>query len=418
MSQTRKVKVFALLVTVYLAATQILCAEENPASKGSGREIPGIVTSAELKQEIDIKLARVQEFLKQQNLGGVLLTRVNNYSWMTAGLGDNHIVITSEVGFVSLLILRDGRKFAIASHAEMPRVMAEDLAGMDYEPREYFWYEEQATPSRRLEIIKEITQGLEIGTDVPLPGMRLIDAEFAPRRYQLTESEIKKYHWLGRNTTEAVNAVCRKLQRGMTEREIEAMSSDELMRRGIRPTVLLMGADERLTNFFHHTPSDHKLERFIFVNVCARKWGLIISVGRYIHFGALPEDVKKHMRASAEISARLQAGSKPGVKVADLFGMAEKWYAERGFADGWKPIHMGGAIGYAEREWVAYPGSPEIIHENQAFAWNPFIRGTLSFDTIIVRGDHIENISSTPGWPSITITVGGKPYTMPDILVR
>jgi antitoxin VapB len=300
----------------------------------------------------------------------------------------------------------------------MPRVMAEDLAGLGYEPHEFFWYEENSNPSRRMEIIKEFTRGLEIGTDVPLPGMRMIDAEFAPLRYQLTESEIKKYRWLGRNTTEAVNAVCRKLQIGMTERQIEAMASDELMRRGIRPTVLLMGADERMTNFFHHTPSDHKLKKFIFVNVCARRWGLIISVGRYAHFGPLPEDVKQHMRDSAEISARLQAGSRPGVKVADLFGMAEKWYAERGFADGWKPIHMGGAIGYAEREWVAYPGSAEIIHENQAFAWNPFIRGTLSFDTIIVRADHIENISSTPDWPSMTITVGGKPYTMPDSLVR
>jgi antitoxin VapB len=387
-------------------------------AEGGGRDIPGVATSIELKQEIDLKLARVQSFLAQQNLGGVLLTRVNNYSWMTAGLGDNHIIITSEVGAVSLLILRDGRKFAIASHAEMPRVMAEDLPGMGYEPREFLWYEEQATPNRRLEIIREIAQGQEIGTDVPLPGMRLVDAEFAPLRYQLTESEIKKYRWLGRNTTEAVNAVCRKLQRGMTEREIEAMVSDELMRRGIRPTVLLMGADQRLSRFFHHTPSDNKLDKFIFVNVCARKWGLVISVGRYVYFGTPPEDLRKHMRASAEISARLQANSRPGVKVADLFEMAKKWYAERDFPDGWKPIHMGGAIGYAEREWLAVPGSAETIHESQAFAWNPFVRGTLSFDTIIVHADQIENISSTPDWPAMTITVDGKPYRMPDILVR
>jgi antitoxin VapB len=420
MPQSLRARAYLLSLTIPVAVSGILSAQVSPAAKGAEMDIDiaGIVTSAELKQEIDEKLARVQNFLRQQNLGGVLLTRVNNYSWMTAGLGDNHIVITSEVGAVSLLILRDGRKFVVASHAEMPRVMAEDLAGQGYDPHEFLWYAERTTPDRRLEIIREIAQGQQIGTDVPLPGMQLIDAEFAPLRYQLTESEIKKYRWLGRNTTKAVNAVCRKLRRGMTEREIEALASDELMRRGIRPTVLLMGADARLSRFFHHTPSDLQLDRFIFVNVCARKWGLVISVGRYVHFGPPSEELTEHIRASAEISARLQAHSRPGVKVADLFEMAKKWYAEQGYADGWKPIHMGGAIGYAEREWVAFPGSPETIHERQAFAWNPFIRGTLSFDTIIVHGDHIENISSTPDWPAMTIPVDGKSYKMPNILVR
>jgi antitoxin VapB len=414
MIPVRQAGICVLLAAAVLAGPGARAEGESAAD----RAIPGIVSSAEIRQELLEKQARVQAFLRQQNLGGVLLARVNNYSWLTAGLGDSHIVITSEVGVVSLLILRDGRRFAIASHAEMPRVMAEDLAGLGYEPREFFWYEEHARSNRRLEIIQELTQGLEIGSDVPLPGARSIDAAFAPLRYALTESEIKKYRWLGRNTIEALKTVCQNLQVGMTERQIEAMASDELMRRGIRPTVLLIGADERLDRFFHHTPSDHKLKKFIFVNVCARRWGLVVSVGRYVHFSPLPEHVKREMRASAEICARLQAGSKPGVKASELFAQAERWYAEHGFPDEWKPIHMGGAIGYAEREWVGHPASTEIIQDNQAFAWNPFVRGKLSFDTILVRGNRIENLTATPDWPSLTILVNGVPWVMPDMLVR
>src|SRR5271168_4804934 len=72
---------------------------------------PSPVTRQDLMGEIDIKMNRVQNFLRAQNLAGILLTRVNNFSWITAGIADNEIVITSEVGAASLLVMNDGRKY-------------------------------------------------------------------------------------------------------------------------------------------------------------------------------------------------------------------------------------------------------------------------------------------------------------------
>jgi len=71
---------------------------------------PDPVTRKELLAEIDIKMNRVQNFLREQHLAGILLTRVNSFSWMTAGIADNEIVITSEVGAASLLVMNDGHK--------------------------------------------------------------------------------------------------------------------------------------------------------------------------------------------------------------------------------------------------------------------------------------------------------------------
>jgi Xaa-Pro dipeptidase len=373
------------------------------------------VTRAELMTEIQAKLQRVRDFLVQQQLAGVLLSRVDNFSWVTAGIADNHIVITSEVGAASLLVMRDGRKFVLANNSEMPRLLREDLTALGYEPKSYPWYDEKRA---RLEAVAEIAHGRPVGTDVPDGHLRAVGDGFASLRYQLTDSEIKKYRSVGRSASEAVAAVCRTLSPGVSEREMEAMASSELMRRGLRPTVLLMGVDHRVYDYHHHSPTDLRLSKYAIVNVCARRWGLVASVARFVHFGPLEPELKSKLQAAMLISAKYEAHSKPGVTAGQMIDWAKTWFAGAGFPGLWQDHHQGGAIGYAEREWLAVPGSKEVIHDHQAFAWNPIIRGALSFDTIIVYPDHVENITQIPDWPTVPVEVDGVKYPMPDILIR
>lgn len=211
---------------------------------------PNPVTRQELLAEIDIKMNRVQNFLREQHIAGILLTRVNSFSWITAGIADNMIVITSEVGAASLLVMNDGHKYLVGENGEVFRHAHEDLAGLNYESKGYDFYQDQTVPDRKLEIVRELAHGLPIGTDVPYGDLKLVAAEFSPLRYELTAPEIKKYRWVGQQATEAVIAVCRQLHPGLREREIEAMASNELMRRGLRPTVLLMGVDQRVSDYY------------------------------------------------------------------------------------------------------------------------------------------------------------------------
>ena len=311
--------------------------------------------------------------------------------------------------------MRDGRKFVVANNSEMPRLLQEDLSGLGYEAKQYEWYEEKVG---LLRAVHEAAGSRPIGTDVPSGDLKLISDEIASLRYQLTPSEIKKYRWVGQAASEAVSTVCRNLKRGTSERETEANASEELLRRGLRPTVLLMGFDHRVYDFHHHTPTDAKLSKYAIVNVCARRWGLVASVARFVHFGPLEPELKRRLQAAMVISAKYEANSKPGVTAGQISDRAKGWFQEAGFAGWWQDHHQGGAIGYAERDWLAVPGSTQVIHERQAFAWNPILRGALSFDTIIVFKDHIENVTKIHDWPTTPIKLGGVTYDMPDILVR
>ncbi|MBN2366298.1 MAG: M24 family metallopeptidase, partial [Calditrichaeota bacterium] len=150
----------------------------------------------------------------------------------------------------------------------------------------------------------------------------------------------------------------------------------------------------------------------------AEKWGMPMAVTRFVHFGALPDDLKNKLEKCAWVNAKYQQSTVPGTATADIFEMCKTWYAEAGFEDEWKKHHQGGAIGYNDREYVIYPGIKEVVRDKQAFAWNPTITGAKIEDTIIAYKDGFEVVTKTGDWPVIDVELDGKVYPQPDILIR
>jgi Xaa-Pro dipeptidase len=376
-----------------------------------------IISPQEFKAELKEKHQRVLDFLKNNKLKGVLLTTVANFAWITGG-ADSHIVITSEGGCASLFLLDNGEKYLIVDNIESKRLQEEQLKGLGFKVKEYRWHKDIVEPQEKTKIIKELTNEGDFASDVPFPGARMMAKEISRLRYQLTDSEIKKYHWLGKEAAAAVDRVCRSIKPGMSERQIEAMTSNELMKSGIRPTVILIGTDNRILSYRHNPPTDAKLKKYAMVNICARRWGLVIALTRFVYFGKFPEELRNKLKATVTVDATIIHNTRPGVTADELFACAAKAYDLVGFPGQEQKHHQGGAIGYAEREWFAVPGSMEKVLNKQAFAWNPTIEGTKSEDTIIVLDDNVEVITEIAGWPMIEVEVEGTKYLRPDILIK
>src|SRR5688572_17054715 len=377
-----------------------------------------LLTLEERRQEAAAKLERIQSFLKREKLSGVLITTLRNFSWITAG-GDSHVVITGESGAVPLFIREDGRKFIITSHSEAPRMQEEDLKDMGYELREISWYGDKIEPNQLTSTLRELTAGRPFGSDCAYADSRMIDSELASLRVPLTDTEIRKYRWLGKKCAEAVEHVCRQIQPGMTEWGIAALMSDALLRHSIRPTVLLIGADDRIMKYRHAPPSDkNKVDKYAMVNICARRWGLVISMTRLIHFGAVPADLQHKLESVARVNAGYWARTTVGSSAGSILQGAIADYAETGYPEEWRKHHQGGAIGYQERDWLAIPGSSQRVQSNQTFAWNPTIQGTKIEDTILLIGDKLEILTEITGWPVVESKALGRIYRSPGILVR
>jgi antitoxin VapB len=376
-----------------------------------------LLTSEEIEAEIALKMERIKEFLNNQKLDGILLTQVRNFYWITAGTVNNQIVLNKDVGAASALIMKNGSKYLICNDSEAPRMMNEGMKELGYELRRYDWYKANPKVDVRADILREISQKGKIGSDIPYPGTVLVADQFEPLRYSLTDTEIKRYRWLGVQTTEAVESVCRRLKPGMNEFEIEAMTAAEIRSRGILPTVLLIGVDDRIYNYRHALPGGAVLEKYAMVNVVTEKWGMPMAVTRFVHFGPLPEELKAKLEKTAWVNAQYQKATVPGKSCAEIFEECKEWYAEAGYEGEWKKHHQGGAIGYDDREYVIYPGIEQTVQNQQAFAWNPTITGAKIEDTIIAYQDQFEVVTRTENWPLIEVNLDNKIYPQPDILI-
>lgn len=377
-----------------------------------------VITLDEMKQEINEKMQKLKKFLEDNNLEGMLFTQVRNVNWITAGKANTQIVLNKDVGAASLLIMKNGKKYVIANGSEIPRLLNEDLKDLDYQPIQYNWYEANPLKDMRGKVISEIVGTSRIGSDIDFPGTINVAEKFRPLRYSLTEQEMKRYKWLGKQCTESVAEVCNKIIPGMNEFEIEAMISAELHSRGILPTVLLIGVDDRIYNYRHALSGGAKLKKYAMVNIVAEKWGMPIAVTRFVHFGKLSEELRSKLEKTAIVNAYYESATLSGTPVNNIFENMKSWYKEVGFENEWKKHHQGGAIGYDDREYIIYPGNDNIVMENQAFAWNPTITGAKIEETIIAYRDSIEVITKSADWPLINVEIDGKIYPQPSILIK
>ena len=365
-----------------------------------------------ITDEIKEKERRVRNFLRSKGLQALLLKRQANFSWMTCG-GLNLVGIATEMGATSLLITEDS-KYVISNNIEAPRMVHEEgLEGQGFIVKTFPWYEDQEIP-----VVKELIGDGPLGSDVPFPNAQMLAEDVAKLRYSLTPEEIERYQWLGERVSSALEKTVMKTKKGEKESGVVARLCKEIWKDRIDPITLMAAADDRVFKFRHPIPTERKIEKYLMVSVNARKWGLIVSLTRFVHFGRLPRELKKKYEANVFIDCTMMAHTRPGVLAKEVLQKAIDAYRERGYPGEWKLHHQGGSIGYTGRDYRTHLKTPDVIQENQAFTWNPSITGTKSEDTILATSTGPEMITRPILYPTLSITVGGITFTRPAILEK
>jgi antitoxin VapB len=132
----------------------------------------------------------------------------------------------------------------------------------------------------------------------------------------------------------------------------------------------------------------------------------------------LPDELRRKSEAVAQVDAAFITATRPGRTLGEIFEVAQGAYAKTGFADEWQLHHQGGPAGFEPREYVAVPGSTDVVVAGQTYAWNPSITGAKSEDTVLVGEDSNEVLTTIPDWPMLSVAVEGQaePMLRPAIL--
>lgn len=363
--------------------------------------------------EIQQKHERIKKFINTHQLDGVLLSGVANFAWFTAG-GDSHVENHNKIG-VAFLLITKRKRFLITNNIEADRITSEQLNGIadNFEFVVFDWYD----PKGEITAIHKLTKGLQVATDFPRSQLVDMPDDFNALRYEMTESEVDRFRWLSRSTSDVFEASVKTIEPGMSEYDIEAHLAKGLMQQGITPVVILVAGDERNFIYRHPVPTSKKFTRFAKLVCCARKWGLITALTRSIYVGEIPIDLLQKQKAVNYVDSVYYSHTKPGVSVGEIIQIGKKAYEKAGYPDEWKNHHQGGAIGYETREYIAVSSSQNLVNLNQAFAWNPSIHGNKSEDTILVTKEGLEIVTETGNWPSTMVEIDGNVYKRPEILV-
>jgi antitoxin VapB len=362
------------------------------------------------QNEIEEKLKRVANLLDRNSARAVLLSRHGNIAWITAGQVEARVPVGVETAVCSLLLTRDGRRYYLAPNNEAARLADEEFAGLGYEPVLFPWHE---GPGERL---RELIGGDALLSDSPHPDAKLVN--LTGLQAPLLPTEIDRFREVARETAAATVEVLEGLAPGVSEREMAARTSAALLARDLAPTVLLMGVDERIHRYKHAVPRAGVLQRYGMVNLCARRWGLVVSITRFVHFGAPPAELTSAFEAAARIHAEILRATRDGAVSSEIFAATRRAYAAAGDAAEIERHHQGGPCGYSARDWVIKPHGTERVAAPQAFAYNPSLRGAKAEDTVVLSNGKFEVLTATPALPTIDITLDNVTYTSAGVLVR
>mgnify|MGYP001829246381 CR=1 FL=1 len=273
-----------------------------------------------MTNELETKLAKVQEMLNGHQLDALLLQKVDNFAWATCG-GASYINSADIMGVGSLLITPSGR-YLVTNNIEAPRFRQEEnLEKQGWEFVISPWYEHDET-------ITKMANGMRLGADGGYPGAKDVNASLTSLRINLLPEEQARFKEVSQGCAGAMHQAILRVEPGMTEFEIAAVLNEETQSRGILPIVNLVATDERIYTYRHPLPTGKRMQNYAMLVLCGRKNGLVCSLTRLVHYGALPDELNRIAEATAVIDANFIAATRPSKSLGEVFQRGQATYAK------------------------------------------------------------------------------------------
>lgn len=361
------------------------------------------------RTEVLAKLERFRSLMKAHSIPAVRLKSVDWFAWATAG-GSSVVIYTAEVG-VAEVFITETRAWVLTNQIEKDRLASEQVPN-EYEIVAFPW-EDSKAPER---FVHSQLNSATCFSDRPSASEKAMPWDFQVLKMTLDSYEIERYRKVGRQASEAMTDALSRARKDWTEFELAAEGAKELLRRGLDPTLVMVGCENRIQIHRHPISGMSVLGGYAMMVFCARGFGLYANLTRFVFFREPTAAERGKFAQVAQVEATIFAHSQAGQTLPSLYHTLSQAYLDLGKPEEVHRHHQGGPTGYLSREIVASPDTPEHfrLQKGMALAWNPSLPGAKIEDTVLITDTGLEVLTVDPRWP--TVPMEGR--ARPDIWVQ
>lgn len=367
------------------------------------------VEGSDRRADIERKMAQVASLLQKVKCDGLLLLEPENFAWLTSGATARGVIDADEHPAV---YCNGEQRWILSSNVDTQRLFDEEVDGLGFQLKEWPWH------WGREQLLTELMQGRKVACDRPYPEATFVGTEIKRLRRTLSAYERACLQTLGLLVSHALEATCRTMALGLTEREIAAQVSHRLIHRGVQAIQVNASVDGRSRLYRQHGFTSHVLEESAVVSATGRKYGLCARASRVVSFGAPSPELRKEHDSACKVSAGYIAATWPDAVPREILLAGRRIYLITGFEHEWMLAPQGYLTGRAAVEGMITPQTEAIFLDGNAVTWQGSAGASLVCDTFLVTSKGPINITPTEIWPLKRIRIQGNELVRPDILQR
>jgi hypothetical protein len=385
------------------APAEKLSWSQQPPSKISTAPIP------DRRVDIDDKQLWIAELLREIQCEGLLVQNPENFSWLTSGGAARGILDPAEL---PMLFFSPNQRCILANNVDSQRLFDEEVDGLGFQLKEWPWY------WGRERLLLDLCQGRRIASDEPFADARVVGDRLRQRRRALSPYEQACYRSLGQIVSHALEAACRTVTAGDTEREVAGQLGHRLLHRGAHPVSISVAADGRSRVYRQSGFTSAAIQRFCVLGATVRKYGLYITASRSVSLGPPDERLQQEHEAACRINATYAGATWADAVPSAVLSSGRHIYLVSGFEHEWRLSPQGFVTGRSPVELPLLPNCQELLRNGWALTWQASVGAATVCDTYMVTDRGPELMTPTEAWPLKLIRFHGADILLPCLLER
>src|ERR1700677_124670 len=222
------------------------------------------------RADVEAKHLDMLKVTQEAGCDGLLVMNPKNFAWLTSGATSSRI----DESMQPCLYFQVDNRWVVCCNTDTQRLFDEEIDGLGFQVKEWPWH------GGREKHLSELLQGKNLACDVPWATAKPVGDQLRKLRCRLTEYERNCYLSLGQIVSHALEASCRTMVKGDTEREVASQLSHRLLHRGALPVLISVAADARRRVYRQPGFTAAPIRDNCTLLVVARKYGLCAQASR------------------------------------------------------------------------------------------------------------------------------------------